>query len=69
MNIRMGLYAVSATDRAKARTARPAVATYAQIAGSHGLSADLLAQCATAQDGGVGGLAPDDAGVRDAIAE
>jgi beta-glucosidase/6-phospho-beta-glucosidase/beta-galactosidase len=44
MNIRMGLYAVDATDPAKARTARPAAAVYGQIAQSHSLSSTLFAQ-------------------------
>jgi beta-glucosidase len=53
MNIRMGLYAVSATDPAKVRTARPAVATFGQIAGSHLLPYSLIAQCRNAAaDGG-----------------
>lgn len=59
MNIRMGLYAVSATDPAKLRVARPAVATYGQIAASHVLPDSLVAQCAIVPP-------PPDAGPADA---
>jgi beta-glucosidase/6-phospho-beta-glucosidase/beta-galactosidase len=52
MNIRMGLYAVNATDPAKVRTPRPAVATYSRIAGSHVLPDELVSQCAAAADAG-----------------
>ena len=43
MTIRMGLYAVSATDPAKIRTARQSVATYGRIAQGNALPADLMA--------------------------
>jgi beta-glucosidase/6-phospho-beta-glucosidase/beta-galactosidase len=45
MNIRMGLYAVSATDPAKVRVARSAVATYGIISASHAVPGELFTEC------------------------
>ncbi|MGH7270580.1 MAG: family 1 glycosylhydrolase [Polyangiaceae bacterium] len=45
MNLRFGLYAVSATDPSKTRTPRDAANTYAQIAQWHVVPDALLAQC------------------------
>ncbi len=53
MNIRMGLYAVDATDPTKTRTARPAAKAYAEIASSGSVPAALVAEW------------PTDAGVKD----
>jgi beta-glucosidase len=41
MSIKMGLYGVDPTDMSKARTARPAVSTFAEITKNGGVPADL----------------------------
>jgi beta-glucosidase/6-phospho-beta-glucosidase/beta-galactosidase len=45
MNIRMGLYAVNATDPAKVRVARSAVPTYGIISASHAIPGELFTEC------------------------